>query len=254
MAVSKDKRAPDGDLHGKVALVTGAARRIGRAIALALAARGADVAVTYLTSSREAQDTVAEIQHLGVHSLALCCDVTDPKDVQATIKQVVKEFGGLDILVNNAAIYETVNFEDITPQQWDAVFATNVRGPFLVSQAALPALRKRKGRIVNLGSLGGIRPWATHAHYCSSKAALTMLTQVMAKALAPDIAVNCVAPGMIDMHEPKSAAFFRKTAAHTPMKRNGTAAEVAAAVAFFATAPQFITGQLLVVDGGLSLD
>ncbi|HZR30744.1 MAG TPA: SDR family oxidoreductase [Terriglobales bacterium] len=254
MAVSKDKRAPDGDLHGKVALVTGAARRIGREIALTLASRGADVAITYLTSSREAQDTFAEIQHLGVRSLALCCDVTDPKDVQATIKQVVKEFGGLDILVNNAAIYETVNFEDITPQQWDAVFATNVRGPFLVSQAALPALRKRKGRIINLGSLGGIRPWATHAHYCSSKAALTMLTQVMAKALAPDIAVNCVAPGMIDMHEPKSAAFFRKTAAHTPMKRNGTAAEVAAAVAFFATAPQFITGQLLVVDGGLSLD
>src|SRR5437588_2909266 len=172
MAVPKLNRSGDEDLRGKVALVTGAARRIGREIALTLASRGIDVAITYLTSSREAQDTAAEIQASGVRALALRCDVTDPKDVQATIKQAVKELGGLDILVNNAAIYQTVNFEDITPQQWDAVFATNVRGPFLVSQAALPALRKREGRIINLGSLGGIRPWATHAHYCSSKAAL----------------------------------------------------------------------------------
>jgi 3-oxoacyl-[acyl-carrier protein] reductase/pteridine reductase len=133
------------------------------------------------------------------------------------------------------------------------MFATNTRGAFLMSRAALPMLRKRKGRIVNLGSLGGLRPWVTHAHYCASKAALIMLTQVMAKALAPQIAVNCVAPGMIDMAEPSSSNFFRKIAAKTPMKRSGKAEEVARAVLFFATAPHFITGQVMVVDGGLSL-
>jgi 3-oxoacyl-[acyl-carrier protein] reductase/pteridine reductase len=118
---------------------------------------------------------------------------------------------------------------------------------------ALPYLRKRKGRIINLGSLGGLRPWADHAHYCSSKAALHMLTKVMAKALAPDIAVNCVAPGMIDLGEKSAAAFMRRMAKQTPMRRNGEGNDVAAAVLFFASAPQFITGQILFVDGGLGL-
>jgi 3-oxoacyl-[acyl-carrier protein] reductase/pteridine reductase len=122
-----------------------------------------------------------------------------------------------------------------------------------MSQAALKTLREHKGRIINLGSLGGLRPWATHAHYCTSKAAVTMLTQVMAKALAPEIAVNCVAPGMIDVGEKSGSTFLRKLAAKTPMQRNGSAQDVARAVLFFATAPHFITGQVLAVDGGLGL-
>jgi len=166
---------------------------------------------------------------------------------------VAKELGGIDVLVNNAANYETVEFEKITVAQWDAIFASNTRGPFLVSREALPYLRKRKGRIVNMGSLGGLRPWATHAHYCSSKAAVHMLTKVMAKALAPEIAVNAVAPGMIDLGEKAAAAFMRKMAKETPMQRNGTAVDIAAAVMFFATSPKFITGQVLAVDGGLGL-
>ena len=109
------------------------------------------------------------------------------------------------------------------------------------------------GCIMNLGSLGGVRPWASHAHYCSSKAALHMLTKVMAKALAPAIAVNCVAPGMIDLGEKAAADFMKRMAKQTPMQRNGTAADVSAAILFFATAPHFITGQILVVDGGLGL-
>jgi 3-oxoacyl-[acyl-carrier protein] reductase/pteridine reductase len=137
--------------------------------------------------------------------------------------------------------------------QWDAMFASNTRGPFLVSREALPYLRKRGGRIVNMGSLGGLRPWATHAHYCSSKAALHMLTKVMAIALAPQVAVNAVAPGMIDLGEKAAAAFMKKMAKQTPMRRNGTAADIAAAVMFFATAPRFITGQIMAVDGGLGL-
>jgi len=173
--------------------------------------------------------------------------------VSTAIEGTVAEFGGIDILVNNAGNYETVEFEKLTLQQWDAIFASNVRGPFLVSQQALPHLRQRKGRIVHLGSLGGLRACADHAHYSSSKAGLHMLTSVMAKALAPEIAVNCVAPGMIDLGETSAAAFMKRMAKQTPMQRNGTAQDIAAAIMFFATAPHFITGQILFVDGGLGL-
>lgn len=239
-------------LKGKTALITGAARRLGRASALALASAGADVAITFRNSGREARATVADLRGLGVRAVALRCDVTDEKSVRAMVKDAVSELGGLDILVNNAANYETVEFEKITVRQWDAIFASNARGPFLVSREALKFLRARQGKIINMGSLGGLQAWATHAHYCSSKAALHMLTKVMAKALAPAIAVNCVAPGMIDLGE-KSAAFMKRMAKQTPMRRNGSAEEVAAAVLFFASAPHFITGQIMAVDGGLGL-
>ena len=244
----------EGELRGKAALVTGGARRIGREIALALAAAGADVAITYLDSEPEARQTCEDIRRQGVRALALACDVRQEKSVRNLVRKVTQEFGGLDVLVNNAAIYETVEFEKITARQWDEMFAVNARGPFLVSQAALKPLRQRQGRIIHLGSLGGLRPWATHAHYCASKAALTMLTQVMAKALAPEIAVNCVAPGMIDLKDGSNAALLRKIAGKTPMRRNGSAEEVVRGVLFFATAPRFITGQVLAVDGGLGLE
>jgi len=240
-------------LAGKVALVTGGAKRLGRASALALGEGGADVAITFLKSTRDAVKTVSAVKKAGVRAIAVRCDVTDPKSVTTAVKEVGRKLGGIDILINNAGNYETVAFEDLTLRQWDAIFATNVRGPFLVSQAALKYLRKRQGRIINLGSLGGLRPWASHAHYCSSKAALHMLTKVMAKALAPEIAVNCVAPGMIDLGEKSAAGFMRRMAKQTPIRRNGTGQEVAAAVLFFATAPKFVTGQILFVDGGLGL-
>jgi len=240
-------------LAGKVALITGAAKRLGRVTALGLAEAGADVAVTFLNSAQDVQRTVKDIEKTGVRTLAVRCDVTDLRSVRAAVKEVVRELGGLDILINNAGRYETVGFDDLKLEQWDAIFTTNVRGPFLVSKEALPHLRTRRGRIINLGSLGGLRPWASNAHYCSSKAALHMLTRVMAKALAPEIAVNCVAPGMIDLGEKSAAAFMKRMAKQTPMQRNGKGEEVAAAVLFFATAPHFITGQVLFVDGGLGL-
>ncbi|MBS1853454.1 MAG: SDR family oxidoreductase [Acidobacteria bacterium] len=240
-------------LRGKTALITGGAKRLGRASALALAEAGADIAITFRNSAREARETLVDISALGVRAVALGCDVTEEKSVKEAVREAVKELGGLDILVNNAANYETVEFEEITVKQWDAIFASNARSPFLVSRAALKHLRQRKGKIINMGSLGGILPWTTHAHYCSSKAAAHMLTRVMAKALAPEIAVNAVAPGMIDLGEKAAKPFFRRMAKQTPMKRNGTGEEIAAAVRFFATAPHFITGQILVVDGGLSL-
>ena len=242
-----------GTLFGKVVLVTGAAKRLGRAIALAAAENGADVAITYRNSTAEAQGVIRDLARQGVEALALRCDITDEMNVNEMVKEVTAVLGGIDVLVNNAANYETVKFEKITVQQWDAIFATNTRGPFLVSREAVPYLRKRRGRIINMGSLGGLRPWATHAHYCSSKAAVHMLTKVMAKALAPEIAVNAVAPGMIELGGKAAAAFMKRMAKQTPMQRNGTAGDIAAAVMFFATAPSFITGQILAVDGGLAL-
>jgi 3-oxoacyl-[acyl-carrier protein] reductase/pteridine reductase len=248
-------------LAGKTALITGAARRLGRASALALAEAGADVAITFGNSAQAARETVVDLCGLGVRAFAIQCDVTDEASVRRMMKEAGRELGRIDILVNNAANYETAEFEKLTVRQWDAIFASNTRAPFLVSREALKWMRRDRGKktgrleakIVNMGSLGGLRPWPTHAHYCSSKAALHMLTKVMAKALAPEIAVNAVAPGMIDLGEKSAAAFMRRMAKQTPMERNGGGDEVAAAVLFFATAPQFITGQILAIDGGLGL-
>ena len=238
-------------LTGKTALVTGGAKRIGRAIALALAEQGADVAITYLSSQPEAEKTVHSLADFEVEALALRCDLRDPLSIQESVTEVYDRFGRLDLLINNAAIFESAALEDIAVEQWDNVFATNTRAPFLVAKAAYPHLRSAKGRIINIGSLGGLHPWPTHAHYCTSKAALHMLSQTMAKAWAPEISVNCVAPGMIVQGEIDPA--YEHFAAKTPMQRNGTAHDVAAAVLFFATGPHFITGQLLAVDGGLGL-
>ncbi|HET8638041.1 MAG TPA: SDR family oxidoreductase [Acidobacteriaceae bacterium] len=240
-----------GSLQGKVALVTGAARRIGRATALALAGEGADVAITYLRSKEEAAQTVCELQALGVRAAAIRTDLREPESIRQTVARVAAEFGRIDILVNNAGRFETAPMEEISVEQWDAMFQTNTRAPFLVAQAALPHLKAARGRIINLGSLGGTHPWPTHAHYCTSKAALHMLTRTMSRAFAPEISVNCVAPGMIVNGE--VAAEYEHFARKTPMRRNGSPREVAAAVMFFAAGPHFITGQILGVDGGLGL-
>jgi NAD(P)-dependent dehydrogenase (short-subunit alcohol dehydrogenase family) len=263
MPTDRNNNDPDKPLRGKTCLITGAALRLGRASALALAQAGADVAITFRTSAREAQHTVVDLTSCGVRAFALHCDITDEASVKSMMKEAGRELGRIDILVNNAANYNTAEFERLTVRQWDAMFASNTRGPFLVSREALKWMRRKptgsrrsepiEAKIINMGSLGGLRPWPTHAHYCSSKAALHMLTKVMAKALAPEIAVNAVAPGMIDLGEKAAAAFMRRMAKQTPMLRNGRGDEIAAAVLFFATAPQFITGQILAVDGGLGL-
>lgn len=267
---------PTEPLAGKSVFVTGGARRLGRAIALTLAHAGADVAVSYRSSDSDAAATASVIAALGRRSLAVPCDVRSELSVHAAVAQVNSVFGRVDILVNNAAVFASAALESLTLDQWDAVFETNARGPFLVAREALPHLRAVHGRIINMGSLGALHPWAGHAHYCASKAALHMLTQAMAKAFAPDVSVNCVAPGWIALQEKSSdnASKDQETdalatsrseaerraelqaarfAAKTPMGRNGDADDVAQAVLFFATGPHFITGQTLVVDGGLGL-
>jgi 3-oxoacyl-[acyl-carrier protein] reductase/pteridine reductase len=270
-------------LARKAVFVTGGARRIGRAIALALADAGADVAISYRSSRTAAAETAADIASLGRRAVAVECDVRSEPSVRAAVAAVLADFGQLDLVVNNAAVFASGALESLTVEQWDAAFETNARGPFLVAREALPHLRSARGRIVNIGSLGGFHPWAGHAHYCASKAALHMLTQTMAKAFAPDVSVNCVAPGWIEMpgsnemsngiessRAPVLSGAAEPSASHneverrvgleaarfsakTPMGRNGSAADVAQAVLFFATGPHFITGQTLAVDGGLGL-
>src|ERR1700704_3115100 len=159
-------------LRGKTALVTGAARRLGRASALALARAGADVAITFRDSARQAQETVVDLSGFGVRAFALRCDVTDQASVKAMMKDVGRELGRIDILVNNAANYATADFERLTVRQWDDIFASNTRGPFLVSREALKWMRRKRpgssekieAKIIHMGSLGGLRPWPTHAH------------------------------------------------------------------------------------------
>ena len=249
-------------LTGHAALVTGGARRIGRGIALALAAAGADVGITFLTSGSEAAETVRAVEALGRRALAVECDVRSEASVRAAVAATIARFGRLDLLVNNAGVFASAPLDALSLDQWDRVFETNARGPFLVASEALPHLRAARGRIVNIGSLGGLRAWAGHADYCASKAALHSLTRSMAKAFAPEVSVNCVAPGWIEIGGMERGSIAAgndfegaaaRFAAKSPMQRNGTVDDVAEAVLFFAAGPAFITGQILAVDGGLGL-
>jgi 3-oxoacyl-[acyl-carrier protein] reductase/pteridine reductase len=244
-------------LSGKSALVTGGARRIGRAIALALANAGADVAITYRTSRAESSQTLNEIAALGCRAVALECDVRSEASAHKAVAEAAAILGRLDLLVNNAAVFSTAPLESLSLDEWDRAFDTNTRGPFLMAREALPHLRATEGRVINIGSLGGLKAWATHGHYSASKSALHTLTQAMAKAFAPQVTVNCVAPGWIDLDEASkseaSESAAQRFARRTPMQRNGTAEDVAQTVLFFATGPRFVTGQILAVDGGLGL-
>jgi 3-oxoacyl-[acyl-carrier protein] reductase/pteridine reductase len=234
----------------KVAIVTGGARRLGRAIALTLARAGFDLAITYRISKADAEETLRAIRAVGARAAAHAMDVRDEAGVYGVVAAIAGEFDRIDVLVNNAAVFETAPLAEISLEQWDAMFASNTRGPFLMAREALPHLKAAHGRIVNIGSLGGSHAWSTHGHYCASKAGLHMLTQAMAKAFAPEVSVNCVAPGYVEFEQGREAKHF---ASKTPMGRNAASEDVAEAVEFFATGPRFITGQILTVDGGLGL-
>lgn len=236
-------------LAGKVALVTGAAKRIGRSVALRLASEGADVVVNYRGSQREADEVVAEIAAMGRRAVALQADVARRADVTAMFAAVEMEFGRLDILVNNAGMFFSAKFEELTEEQWDRILDTNLKSQFLCCQAAAPLLRRSgQGRIVNFASLGGLLAWPSYTHYCVSKAGVIMLTRCLARALAPDITVNAIAPGTISFEgdAPELAEDFVRRA---PLQRTGTAKDIDDAVLFLTQSP-FITGQVIVVDGG----
>ena len=239
-------------LAGRVALVTGAAKRIGRSVALRLASEGADVVVNYRTSNGEADEVVAQIGAMGRRAVAIRADVAKRADVLAMFAAVEKEFGRLDILVNNAGMFFPAKFEELTEEQWDRILDTNLKSQFLCSQVAAPMLRRSgQGRIVNFASLGGLLAWPAYTHYCVSKAGVIMLTRCLARALAPEITVNAIAPGTISFagDAPKVAEDFIRRA---PLHRTGTAKDIDDAVIFLAQSP-FITGQVIVVDGGRTL-
>ena len=228
-------------------LVTGAARRIGRAIARELSRHGFQVAIHYHTSRAEAEQAALECHHAPIFQ----ADLSQVDQIKRLFREVREQFGPLDCLVNNAARFTRFAPLDITEADWDFVHDVNLKATFFCCQEAARQMRTvGAGRIVNISSLGGLRPWADHVHYCASKAGVIMLTRALAKALAPAISVNSVAPGVIAFND--FDAGVQKMIDATPMQRAGTAEEVAEAVRFFLTAPDFITGQTLVVDGGLS--
>ena len=239
-------------LAGKVALVTGAGKRIGRSVALRLASEGADVIVNYRDSKAEAGEVVARISAAGRRGMAIQADVAKRADVLAMFAAIEKEFGRLDILVNNVGMFFAAKFEELTEEQWDTILDTNLKSQFLCSQAAAPMLRRSgHGRIVNFASLGGMLPWPAYTHYCVSKAGVIMLTRCLARALAPEITVNAIAPGTISFpnDSPNIAEDFIQRA---PLHRTGTPQDIEDAVVFLARSA-FVTGQIIVVDGGRSL-
>jgi 3-oxoacyl-[acyl-carrier protein] reductase/pteridine reductase len=239
--------SPSSDLKGKVILVTGAARRIGRGIALRLAAEGARVGIHYHTSEADAGRTAQECGGAPLFR----ANLENVAEIERLFGDVGKHFGRLDGLVNNAARFTRRPPLEITEADWDFIHSVNLKAVFFCcQQAALLMHRTGGGRIVNISSLGGIRPWADHAHYCSSKAGVIMLTRALSKAFAPAITVNSVAPGVIPFEDIDSQGLRMIEA--TPARRGGTPAEVAEAVVCFLKASDFITGQVLAVDGGLS--
>jgi len=241
---------PGKPLEGQVGLVTGGAKRIGRSIALRLAADGADIAVNYLCSKAEADELVAEIERLGRRGLAVQGDVARKADVQRIFSAISDKFGRLDILVNNAGIFFEAKFEDLTEEQWDRILNANLKSQFLCAQAAAPIMKRQgRGRIINISSLGGLLAWPNYTHYCVSKAGVIMLTRCLARALAPEILVNSVAPGTIQFPgEEPDEDFIRRA----PVHRTGTGDDIAGAVAYLVSA-DFVTGQIIAVDGGRAL-
>lgn len=241
-------------LRGQVALVTGAGRRIGREIALTLGRAGASVVVNYNHSRSEAQATVQEIRENGVEAVALRADVARPAQVQRMFRLVEERFGQLDVLVNNAAIFFPAQWDQLTERHWDQILAVNLKGPFFCAQAAAKIMRRRRrGQIVNISSLGGLKAWPDYMHYCSSKAGLIMLTRCLAKALAPDIRVNSVAPGTILFPGEKKNRMTESVIRSTPLKKAGRAEDIAQMVLYLACHADFITGQIFPVDGGKSI-
>jgi len=235
-------------MNGKVVLVTGAAKRIGRLIALALASEGARVAIHYNHSETEALATARECGDAMVFQ----ADLENVGDIRAMIDRVAHHFGRLDGLVNNAARFTKFDPLAIEEKDWDFIHDVNLKSVFFSCQAAAKVmLAGDGGHIVNISSLGALKPWEDHAHYCASKAGVVMLTKCLAKAWAPKISVNSVAPGVIpfDTTDERIERFI----AATPAKRAGTGDEVAEAVVYFMKSTRFVTGQLIAVDGGLSL-
>jgi NAD(P)-dependent dehydrogenase (short-subunit alcohol dehydrogenase family) len=239
------------ELQGKVALVTGAAKRLGRAIALALGERGAQIAVHFRSSEREAMETVATLQTMGVSALPFCADLTDETQVRKLMDDIAQTFGRLDILVASAATFERTPFDQLTAEQWRTMLDTNLTGVFLCCRYAADLLRAGDGGvIVTISDTAAFRPWAEFLPYCVAKAGVIALTQGLAKALAPKVRVNCVALGTVLPPEHMDEKAWRaEMSAKTLLGRLGTPEEVVQAVLFCITC-DYLTGAVIPLDGG----
>lgn len=247
-------------LSGKNAIVTGSAVGVGRATALELAKRGANVVVNYSRSEDEAKETVAEVERLGAKALLVCADVSRDSEVRAMVERAVDAFGSIHVLVNNAGTTAFVNFADLegmTEELWDRILAVNLKGPFFCSRAAAGPLKETgEGTIVNIASVAGTRAIGSSIAYAASKAGLINLTVALARVLAPEVRVNCVAPGFIDsrwLRQGLGAAFDpvkQQTAAQTPLGRVSTPEDIAQVVLSLIEGADFVTGQTVTVDGG----
>ena len=247
----------EASLEGRVALVTGGGRGIGRAIALAFAGAGADVAVCYRERRDPAEAVVAEIKALGRRALAVKADVANRADVQAMVRAAREQLGGVDVLVNNAGVLQQKPFAQITDQDWDHALDVNLKGVFICSQELLPIMEERGGgRMINLASSGGQLGGPLAVHYSASKAGVISLTRSLARIAAPRVTVNCIAAGLIETEmttEEIASEGGREKLSAIPLQRAGTPADVASAALFLACSADYITGQTINVNGGLYL-
>jgi pteridine reductase len=238
---------------GRVALVTGGAHRVGRALALALAQAGADVVVHYHASEAAARATVADIEALGRRAVAVRADLGDPAQIGGPLAVARDAFGRLDILVNSASLFERAPVDAITVEAWDRVLAVNLRAPFLLARDAAPLLRAaRPGLVVNIADLSALQPWPSFAHHAVSKAGLVHLTRVLARALAPDVRVNAIAPGTVLPPADFDGEDYAGGRDRRVLERAGSPDDVVAALLYLVRA-EFVTGEILVVDGGRML-
>jgi pteridine reductase len=233
---------------GRVALVTGAGHRLGRAFALALAERGATIAVHYNSSADAARETVAMIEAAGGKAAHFFNDLTDPRGPQELVDAVVERFGKLDILINSAAVMERTPLGEVTVEMWDKMFAINLRAPFFLSQAAA-AVMPSGSAIINISDLAAFESWPTYIPHAITKAGINRMTESMARVLGPHIRVNAIAPGAVLLPETWGAEMSRDFAESTPLKRVGDAADAVGAMLYLLDA-EFVTGETIVVDGG----
>jgi pteridine reductase len=240
------------DLHGRVALVTGGAHRLGRAIALIFGQAGANVMVHYNRSAAQAQVVLRDLEALGVQGVVVAGDLSRVAEVERVIDTAIGRWGRLDVLVNNAGIWGNTPIGTVTEARWSELIDTNLRSAFFAAQHATPALRASGGVIINIADVGALRPWRNHTPYLISKGGIITLTQSLAMDLAPDVRVNAVAPGAVLLPDDWTPAQIKRSTRNVPLQRLGTPEDVAQAVLYLAQAA-YVTGVVLPVDGGRHL-
>lgn len=242
------------ELAGRAALVTGGSKRIGRALAIALAERGCRVAITYLHSRKEADAVVREIERRGVRGCAVRVDQRDPAQVKSAVRAVLRRFGSVDILINNASSYYPTPLNKATPAQWNDLLGSNLSGPWWFAQALGPLMKRRGlGKILNIADVAVLSPWVDVLPYTVANGGVVTLTLGLAKALSPQVQVNAIAPGPILFPPDMPAAEKKRAVEKTLLKRAGSPEDIVAAALFFLQGSDFVTGVVLPVDGGRRL-